>query len=151
MHFCNFLSGQNTEGNCSSFGKASDALLGTLVPWCSAWCQPCKIETVFPFKWDSGLDHWLLLSVLAHHCCLVQDCHRHLESDCWLVLVPRLLPCCEDWALPVLAFLPLVHTDCEALCRVCYLDCSHHQVGLGSLLLVGCLVGEIKFLLLAKK
>ena len=53
--------------------------------------------------------------------------------------------------LPAMAYLPLVCADYEALCEVCHLDCSPYLVGLGSLLLVGCLVGGIKFLLLAKK
>ena len=52
------------------------------------------------------------------------------------MLVPLLLPYCEDWVLPALTSLPLVHVDCKALCRVWYLDCSSCQVGLGSLLLV---------------
>ena len=68
----------------------------------------------------------------------------------WLLL---LMPCCEDSVLrlPAMAYLPLVCADYEALCEVCHLDCSPYLVGLGSLLLVGCLVGGIKFLLLAKK
>ena len=127
-------------------------MLGALVPWCSAWWWPCKIETVFPFQWDFGLGWLLLVLVLLlelPHC-------WHLLLGRWWVFEPRLwllVPHCEDLALRLLAVasLPLVHTDYEALCGVCHLDCSPCLVGLGSLFSVGCLVGVIEFLLLAKK
>ena len=52
--------------------------------------------------------------------------------------------------LLALASLPLVHPHHDALSVVCHLNCSLHLGGLGSLLLVGCLIGGIEFLLLAK-